>query len=114
MAEDMEQQVNAIFQPRTKVYCGTCTSYVPMQATQEGTLPAVCRHPHAVYRAETYEGMARISIPPDIRNQQQDCADWQPRTFWSDVGHNSLKRTMIYLAIFFLFMMVWYWRNMLP
>ena len=112
MAKDMEQQVNAIFQPKAKVYCGNCFSYVPAIVTKYGILEARCRHANARDRQETFEGFHVISIPPEKRNEHHDCQDWSRQTFLSDLGHNPLKLLMVVLAA--LFLMVTVVRGLLP
>ena len=42
MAKDMEQQVDAIFPPQRKVYCGDCHYYVPQQNTVQPQLYEPC------------------------------------------------------------------------
>ena len=57
MGEDMAQQVNAIFPPKAKVYCGNCFSYVPERVTKYGLLAARCRHANARSMQDTFEGL---------------------------------------------------------
>jgi hypothetical protein len=106
MGEDMEQQVNAIFQPKAKVYCGNCFYYVPDSVTKYGILEARCRHANARYMQETFEGLHIISIPPEKRNEQNNCKDWTRQTFLSDLDHNPLKLLMVILAALFLMVTV--------
>jgi hypothetical protein len=107
MAEDMEQQVNAIFQPQGKVYCWDCHYYVPSSITQQQLYVSLCQHPNARQTEETYEGVMTTRLSPQDRNRHNDCADWQHRTFCSDVGYNIFKQTMLLLAAFFLLVGFW-------
>jgi hypothetical protein len=112
MSDNIEQQVDAVFQPKAKVYCGNCFYYVPSRVTRYGVPPPVCRHPNAEHLEETYEGVAVVRIPPDIRNSQHDCHDWRQKTFYSDADHNAFKRVMFLLAL--LFVIAWFWRMFIP
>ena len=102
MGEDMEQQVNAIFQTKAKVYCSNCFYYAPETVSKYGILYARCRHANARYMQETFEGLPIISIPPEKRNEHNDCQDWSRYTFLSDLGHNPFKLMMVMLAGMFL------------
>jgi hypothetical protein len=112
MAEDMEQQVDAIFQPKAKVSCGTCFWYAPSRVTPQRMTAPCCRHPNAKRLEETYEGVSVVRIPPDIRNSQNDCQDWRQKTFYSDAQHSAFKQMMFLLAA--LFLIAWVWGALLP
>ena len=107
MAKDMEQQVDAIFPPQRKVYCGDCHYYVPSRILQQRLYESLCQHPNAWHTEETYEGVMTTRLSPQDRNCHNDCADWHHRSFVSDVGYNVFKQTMLLLAAFFLLVGLW-------
>jgi hypothetical protein len=107
MAEDMEEQVNAIFQPQGKVYCGNCHYYVPSRATPYGITSSLCRHPHARQEYETYEGVVTTRLAPEDRNRHNDCVDWQRCTFWGGIRQSAFKQLMLLLAALFLLAKLW-------
>jgi len=112
MAEDMAQQVDAIFQPRAKVYCGDCFWYVPSRGTRHGFTVPGCWHAHARHTEETSEAVTIVHVPPEERNRQNDCADWRHRTFYSDLGQNPFKLGMVLFTV--CVVLVWCWRMLRP
>ena len=68
MAEDMEQQVNAIFQPRGRSIVGTATTMCPAEYFNSGVPFPVSAIPMPG-NGETYEGVMTTSHPPRERNR---------------------------------------------
>lgn len=78
-----------------KVYCRQCHFFLDREKSMasRGLGPAgwfVCLHPHALVVEDAAFQRTQSRIAPEIRNAQNDCADFQPRQWWSALATNTL------------------------
>jgi hypothetical protein len=85
---------------------------VPARDSRYGLLAPQCRHVHADEVIDTFEGRQIVRRAPDQKNAHNDCQDWRPATFFSDLDSNPFKFMMVLFAV--LLAMVGLWRMCMP